>query len=149
MKNYGVLTKSLAVVGTVLVWIPILAPIFFSLARGIRATIFRLDYLMPAELFPVALIGGGVLIWASFRARSHERRIGSTFGLSMFSLIAGQVLAVVTGLSSGKTEPVGWQWTLVVASLVGYTFALVGTGLSGLLLLLELFKTPLLPTATH
>jgi hypothetical protein len=149
MKNHDALTKSLAVVGTVLVWIPILAPIFFSVTLGIRANVFRLDYLMPAELFPVALLGGGLLIWAAFRARSHQRMVGWSFGISVLLLIAGQVLAVVTGLASGETEPVGWSWGLVLASLAGYTLALVATGISGLLLISECFKKPPLPMSTH
>ena len=33
---------------------------------------FRFDYLMPVELFPAALIGGGLLVWVSLRARSRR-----------------------------------------------------------------------------
>ena len=55
MKNRDVLTRSLAVVGTVLVWIPILAPILFSVVFLITAKALRFDYLMPAELFLLVL----------------------------------------------------------------------------------------------
>ena len=54
-------------------------------------------------------------------------------------LIAGQVLATVTGLASGETEPAGWSWALVVASLVLYTFALVEIGTAGILLVRDVF----------
>jgi hypothetical protein len=51
-------------------------------------------------------------------------------------LAGGQALAVVTGLASGETEPGGWQWVLVLASLAIYSLALVAVGLGGILLLL-------------
>ena len=142
MKNQDVLAKSLTVVGTTLVWIPILAPILFSVALMIREKIWRFDYLMPAELFLVALIGGGLLIWATIRTRSPQRMIGWTLGIAVLLLVAGQVLASVTGLASGATEPTGWRWAFVVASLVGFTLALIATGVGGLLLIRELFRKP-------
>ena len=76
MAKKDSLTKALAVVGTVLVWIPILAPALFSAAFLIRTRMFRFDYLMPAEIFPVALVGGGLLLWAALRARSRRGLIG-------------------------------------------------------------------------
>jgi hypothetical protein len=80
MGNKGVLTKILAVIGTVLVWIPILAPILLTIAELIRTGMFRLDYLMPAELFPLALVGGGLLLWAALRRRRFRGMIGAGLG---------------------------------------------------------------------
>ena len=70
MENKGVLTKILAIAGTVLVWLPILAPILFTTIRFIQRHMFRFDYLMSAELFPAVLVGGGILLWAALRAHS-------------------------------------------------------------------------------
>ncbi len=148
MKKHDVLTKSLAVMGTVLVWFPILAPVLLSAALMIKAGMWRFDYLMPAELFLVALVGGGLLIPATNRAHSHRRIIGWAFGIVVFLLVGGQILAVVTGLASGRIEPSGWEWTLVLATLVGYSLALLVMGIGGLLLIRELFKTNSLPTQT-
>jgi hypothetical protein len=50
------------------------------------------------------------------------------------------VLAVVTGLASGEAEAAGWPWALVLASLAGYTLALVAMGVGGALLLRDLFR---------
>ncbi|HEX6384334.1 MAG TPA: hypothetical protein VF177_06670 [Anaerolineae bacterium] len=146
MEKKGILTKILAIVGTVLVWLPILAPVMFSMAAIIEERVFRFDYLMPAELFPVALIGGGLLIWAALRMRSHLRLIGWGLGIAVGLLVGGQVLAVVTGLASGETEPAGWWWALALASIVVYTLALVIIGVDGLLLLRDIFKPPQSPT---
>jgi len=140
MEKKGILTKSLAIVGTVLVWIPILAPAFFSAALLTQARIFRFDYLMPAELFPVALVGGFLLLWAALRARSRRGLIGGSLGGAAVLLVGSQALAVVTGLASGETAPTGWPWALVLSLLALYVLALVVMGVGGVLLLRDLFK---------
>ena len=142
MEKKGVLTKILAIVGTALVWFPILAPVLFSVAVIIKGRMFRFDYLMPAELFPVALVGGCLLLWAALRARSRLSLIGWSLGVAVGSLVGGQVLAVVTGLASGETEPTGWPWALVLGSLGGYSLSLLVIGIGGVLLVRDLFKSP-------
>ena len=142
MKKKGVLTKILAIAGTALVWFPILAPILLSVVFIITSHIFRFDYLMPAELFPFALVGGGLLIWAAVRERSRLKLVGWGLGIAAGMLVGGQELAVFTGLASGKTEPVGWRWILVLASLIIYLLALIVMGIGGTLLVNDSFKTP-------
>lgn len=146
MAKKGTLTKVLALVGTVLVWFPILAPVLLGVVLMIQRRIFRFDYLMPAELFPLILAGGGLLIWAALRARSRLKLIGWGLGIAAGLLVGGQALAVVTGLASGETEPVGWQWALVVTSLAGYSLAVITAGVGGLLLLRDLFRPSRLPS---
>jgi peptidoglycan/LPS O-acetylase OafA/YrhL len=146
MAKKGVLTKILAIVGTVLVWFPILAPILFSVLALTIERMFRFDYLMPAELFPAALVGGGLLLWAALRARSRRRLIGWGLGIAVGLLVGGQALAVVTGLASGETEPAGWWFALVLASIAAYSLALVAMGVGGALLLRDLFKARRSPT---
>jgi hypothetical protein len=140
MEKRGALTKTLAIAGTLLVWFPILAPVLFSVTMIIQARIFRFDYLMPAELFPAALVGGAALLWAALRARLRRRPIAWSLGVAVALLVGSQVLAVVTGLASGETEPAGWPWALVLASLAGYALALVAMGVGGALLLRDLFR---------
>ena len=140
MEKRSVLTSILAIAGTILVWLPILAPVLFSLGVMLRARVFRFDYLMPAELFLFVLAGGGLLLWASLRARSRRSLIAWGLGLAAALLIGGQALAVVTGLASGETEPAGFSWALVVGSLVGYSLAIIAMGIGGVLLLCDLFK---------
>jgi hypothetical protein len=94
---------------------------------------------VPAELFPAALAGGGLLLWAALRARSRRRLIGWGLGIAVGLLVGGQVLAVVTGLASGEAGPAGW-WTIVLASIVAYSLAVVAMGVGGVLLLRDLFK---------
>ncbi len=140
MENKGAFTKGLAIAGTVLVWLPILAPIVFSLIRFIQRRVFQFDYLMPAELGLFAFGGGILLLVAAIRTRSHMKLIGWGLGIAFVMILGGQALAVVTGLASGAAEPVGWRWTLVLGSLVLYTLAIVDVGVGGILLLRDLFK---------
>ncbi len=140
MTKKDSLTKILAVVGTVLVWLPILAPIFFTLIFLIKEGEFRFDFLMPAELFLVFLFGGGLLTWAAFQAHRHQRFIGWTWGGAVGLVVLSQVLTIVTGLASGDVETGGWQWVIVLALLVIYSLAIIATGVGGIFLLRDLFK---------
>lgn len=140
MDSKGIFTKILAVVGTVLAWFPILATVVIAAAVSFRSGSFHFDYLMLAELFPVAFIGGGLLLWAALRARSRRRLIAWGLGGIVGLLVAGQVLAVVSGLASGETEPVGWAWALVLASIALYSLLLIEIGAAGGLLVGDLFR---------
>jgi hypothetical protein len=141
MRKRGKFTKALAMGGTVLVWFPLLAPLFFGLIAFMSKGIFRFDYLMPAEFFPVAMTGGALLAWAALRARARLWLIGGGLGMAIVSLIGGQLLAVVTGLASGETEPGGWQWVLVLALIAVYALSVAIIGVGGVLLWRDLFTS--------
>lgn len=144
MDKNSRLTKILAVVGTSLVWLVLLTPVFFWLLFSLRRGVFSLehfDYLIPAELFLVALVGGSLLVWAAWRTRHLLKLIAGSLVLAIVALFSGQVLAVLTGLASGETKPGGWEWALVLGSIVIYILALVGMGAGGILLCKELVKT--------
>ena len=145
MEKKNVLTKVLAITGTVLAWFPILAPIILTTILLIVERIFRFDYLMPAELFPFALVGSGLLLWAALRAHSRTKLIGWGLGIAILMLFGGQGIAVLTGLASGEIEPIGWIWGLVLASLALYSLALILTGIGGALLLRDLFRQRVSP----
>jgi len=140
MKKKDVFTKILAIGGTILVWFPILAPVLISVGFFLTEGMFRFDYLMPAELSPVALSGGGLLLWAALRARACRKLIGWGLGCAVGLLVGSQGLAAVTGLASGATAPTGWWWALVLGAIISYALALVAIGVGGVLLLRDLFK---------
>jgi hypothetical protein len=146
MENRGILSKILASAGTLLVWFPLLAPVLISLGSLIRDRIFRFDYLIPAELFQFALLGGVLLLWAALRARSQRGLIGGSLGMAVGLLVVSQVVAMVTGLASGESEPSGVWYGLVLGMLIGYSLALVALGIGGGLLLRDLFKGAPAPT---
>jgi hypothetical protein len=136
------LARGLAIAGTVLIWIPLALPILFAFTRYARARMFRVDYLMPAELFPMVAVGACLLLWAALRARSRQKLIAWGIGIAVTGLIASQGLAVVTGLASGETGPAGVWWALVLGLYGLYPLALIVTGVGGALLLHDLFSVP-------
>ncbi len=140
MNNTGTFSKILAIAGTILVWIPILAPILATTIRLLQQGGFNFDYLLPAELFVVALIGGGSLILVARRARLRWRLIGWGLGIAVVMLGAGQVVAVVTGLATAEAQAAGWPLAVVRGTIYIYILALVVTGIGGLLLLRRMFK---------
>lgn len=140
MQKKDLLTKILAVIGTVLAGFPILATILTSLLGSIRSSMFRFDYLMPAELFPIAIAGGALLLWAALRARARRKLIGWGLGIAVGLLVGSQALAVASGLASGESEPVGWIWALVLGGIVAYALALIVIDVAGVLLVGDLFR---------
>jgi hypothetical protein len=130
MSKTGVFTKVLAVAGTVLAWFPVLATILTGAGISIRTRQLRFDYLMPAELFPIVLVGTGLLLWAALRARSRRALIAWGLGLMVAFLVGGQALAVVTG----------WPWALVLGSIAVYCLAVIEVGVAGVLLVRDLFQ---------
>ncbi len=133
-------TKTLATVGTGLAWFPFAAMVVTGVVGSIMAQKFRLDYLMPAELFPVALAGGALVWWAALRARVRQRAAGWGFVAMLGLLLGSQALAVLTGLASGEVEASGWPWILVIVSIAGYTLALLAVAWLGTMLIRDLFR---------
>ena len=140
MYGKDLLTKILATVGTVLVWLPMLAPLVLGLMSYFGEGVFRFDYLMPAELFPLLLVGSGLLVWAAWRARSRVALLGWALAVAVVALIGSQTLAVITGLASGETAVGGWQWALVMALYAIFLGAAVTIGAGGILLLRDVFR---------
>lgn len=139
MKDDRRPTKALAIVGTVLVWVPIAFTLLTAVVGSLASRRVHFDYLMPAELFPVALVGGLILLWGAWRARSRQKPVVLGLGAMVLLLVGGQALAVVTGLASGATQPGGWAWVLVLSSLALYSLALVWVGVTGVALIRELY----------
>ncbi len=140
MPKFGLLTKILAVVGTILVWLPVVALVVITGAMLIRRGEFHFDYLIPAELFPVFIAGGLLLLWAAIRAKCYRRWIGAGLGTAVVFLVSGQAIAVATGLASGATKPNGWQWALVLGSIIIYDLAVIAVGVGGIFLIRSIFR---------
>lgn len=100
------------------------------------------DYLMPAELFIVVLMGAGLLLWASLRVHAYTRLIAWSLGIGMAFLIGSQALAVASGLASGEIEPTGAVWILVLSMIVIYTLAVAALAMVGIILLQIVFRKP-------
>lgn len=139
MEKKNWLTKTLAFVGTVLVSLPLIAPIVFSIILLITAGDFLLDYLMPAELGLLVLIGAGFLIWAAIRSKAYLKWLVWSFGLAIVLVFGSQALAGITGLASGRTDAIGWQYWVVLGGIIGYDLAVIALSVGGVLLCKHLF----------
>jgi hypothetical protein len=152
MARNGVFTKLLALLGTVLVWVPVLAPLVFTRWAAIGSGHFNFDWLIPAELSPVAFIGGALLLCAALLAKSRRGLIGWGLGVAIGSVGLGALLTMSTGLASGATEPQGWLWLAIVGPIVLLIGAMIELGIAGILLSMDLFThgepaEPTIPSA--
>lgn len=132
-------TKVLAVAGAILVATPLVATLGLSAAGSLAEGAMRVDWLMPAEFFPAALLGGALLFAAAVRARSRQALIGWSTGVMVVTLLGGQLLAVALGWASGERVPTGPAVPLVIGALGVYVAALAVVNVGGILLLRELF----------
>jgi hypothetical protein len=129
--------KILAIVGTVLVWITLLAPVLLSLVVLLTRNMVLFDYLMPAELFPLALIGGGFLYLVAYRIHYFKRMISWSLSIAIVSLVSGQIFAVISGVASGSIDT--WQLFVIRGTNLLYCAFLFLTGINGIRLLLKIF----------
>lgn len=132
MKRNDLVTKLLAIGGTILVWLPLLFPILLAGMAYFSYGALFLDYLMPAELFPLALAGAALLLAAAWRAHDHQRLITAT------AAVAAAALGLL--LLSPGARPGTWMFALLAALLVLYAASLAATGAGGALLLHDLFR---------
>lgn len=131
--------KILAVLGTLLVGVDILAPVFFTIMRLVSGGNFRFDYLMPAELGIVLLAGIILLGWAAFASKRRRGWIGWSIVAALVLVVGGQVMAVVTGLASGANQSPGLMKILL--GVIGlFDLAVLVLFIGGLVLVGEMFK---------
>lgn len=132
------LTRNLARAGIVCVLIPFIAPVLLGLVRLLQSGHLLVDYLMPYELFPLELLGAGLLTWSSLRARRRRTLIAGSIGASLALVITAAALATASGLSSGEQPAEGWRLALVVSCVAGSLLALLALAGAGVVLLRDL-----------
>jgi hypothetical protein len=140
MKNQNILSKILAIVGTVWVWIPFAAPILFSIISLLSDGKFRFDYLMPAELFLFALAGGALLVWAAIRIKAHLKLVAWGLVIAIALMVGSQGIAVLTGLAKGKIQANGWQFVLVLGMIIASYVGIILVGIGGIQIVRDLFS---------
>ena len=126
MEKKDMLAKGPAMIGTVLVWIPVLAPVILGFVSLATDGIYRFDYLMPAELGILFFIGGILLLWGTIRARLRQGIVAWSFGIAAVSIL---IL-----FTFGDVVPGSWEWMVAIGLLVTYSLAIVGMGIGGIFL---------------
>ena len=140
MKNLW-LTRLLATAGTILLGLPIIAPIVFAFVSLVRGNGFLLDYLMPGELFIMVLVGAGLIIWAAIREKTMLKPILWVLGVSLVLFFGCQGLAQVTGLANGKLPASGPVFIIVMSMLILYDLGVVTLAVLGGMLIKKAFST--------
>ncbi len=140
MKNKGTLTKVLAVAGTVLLGLPFLLLLVLTVAAFFSSGgKFLFDYMLPAEVLPVVLGGGVLLLWAAFRSKLYLKPLAWILGLSLLSLAACQGIAMISGLADGSREASGPIFYLVIALLLLYDVGVLTSMILGIALTRKVF----------
>ena len=134
MEKKAVLSKILAVVGTVLVLFPILAPLILGFISLGMDGVYLLDYLMPAELGILVFVGGALLIWGAIRTRLRRGIIAWGFGLA-----AGSIVIL---MAFGDVVPGSLEWAIAIGLLVTYSLAIMVMGVGGILLWRDISNFP-------
>lgn len=141
MDKKPILTKILAIAGTVLLWFPILAMVVSFFGHFIRSGRFLGDYLLPAELFLVVAAGAALLLWAALRAKTLVKPIMWGMIAGSILLVGGQLIAMLTGLASGEREAVGFPWILVLGAILLYDLVVLFLAIIGIRLWIHTRKT--------
>ena len=132
MEKKDTFSKILAILGTVLVWIPVIAPVVFGFVSLGMDGVYRFDYLMPAELGILAFVGGALLFWAALRAKLQRGIVAWGLGIA-----AGSIAIL---MSFGDVEPGSLEWAIVIGLLIAYSLSIVVMGIGGILLWRDVYK---------
>ena len=139
-KQKSALTKIFAVSGVVLLGGPILFMLITAAAVGIESGLFRFDFLMLAELFPVVALGLVMLILASLLSKTLAKWFCWGAGAALAALAGGQILARTSGLASGVAPRSRFAFGVVIASIVVYDVIIVALFVLGIVLVRRLFS---------
>jgi hypothetical protein len=132
--------RVLAIAGAVLLGLPVLAPFVLGLASLAGSGVFRFDFLLPAEVFPVPAAGFLAAFAAALIARRRRILIGAAFGAGLAALAGAQALAAASGLADGSRAAEGPLWYLAAGGLFGFMAALAVAAFGAGLLARDLFR---------
>ena len=139
-KQKSILSKILAVAGTLLLIAPILFLLVTSVVGSISAKTFLFDYLMLAELFPVVAAGLVLLFVASLVSRVYLKWIGFGSAAALILLATSLLYANASGLASGALSMESGAFTLVLVGIALYNLLVLGIAILGILLAKKLFQ---------
>lgn len=132
--------KNIIYIGSVIVWMPIFLTLFTSLIGSLNLKYFIIDYLMPAELFPAALIGSIIISYVSAVSKLYLKSSVINFIILILSFSGINFAAVITGLASGDYPPEGYRFVIVIFLLIIYILSVISEGVLSILIILKLKK---------
>jgi hypothetical protein len=141
MVRTGGLTKVVAIAGTSLLWLPV-ALMVVLMAQGVSNEVGLLPFFVVGamDVFPLVVLGGCLLLWATLRACSHRRVVAWS--------LAAPLVSTVSGIVWSQPIPIGgWSLVIMTGLLIVYWLGLVLAGAAGTHLVRSLFSRSSVQTA--
>ncbi|MCI0502288.1 MAG: hypothetical protein L0Y48_01695 [Fusobacteria bacterium] len=129
---------ALVALGSFFMLLPIAFMLVTGIIKSVQSGILRMDFLTPAEFFPVVFVGSFMLFIAGRRVGRFTVLLRTLTMIVVISLIASQGAAVFTGLASGAIEAEGWPIVLVIGLLITYMAATIVQGITGIIMLIKM-----------
>lgn len=134
--------RALAITGATFVGLPLAAPIVLAAIALVATGAPRLDYLMPGELFLVALAGGALLLVAALLARRRRLPVVILTVLAAVLIVAVSLAAGLTGIGTGEVPATGAPFGIILGIYGLYVADVVALFVVGVLLCRDLFARP-------
>lgn len=141
MAKRSVLARVLAIIGVVLLLAPILLPVAFSLRSFGRPGGYMIDYLMPFEVYPVAIVGFILVLVASLLTRLRRGTVGICIGMMLGGVLLGGVAAQLTGIANSVETLEAWRYAVVIGFGVVSLIGQIALAVVGALLVRDLSRT--------
>jgi len=119
-------TRVLAVLGTVLLSLPVILVVVLTVG-GVPEEVGWLPFFAVGamDMFPVVVLGAGLVLWAAIRARSHRRVLCWSLAAPVGSIVCGVVWS--QPVPSG-----GWALAVTTGLIALYWAGLLIAGASGI-----------------
>ena len=119
MKDHNLNTRIMAVIGTLLLWVPIIGVLLVSFYRLLREGLLNIDYLFPAQVFQIVLLGAALLLWSALRAHAFVRPID--WG----------IIVLLVSLAFALFAPGAWPVSLRTSAVILFDLADLYLGIIG------------------
>lgn len=133
--------RVLAVSGTVLTGLPLVAPALLMVATVVTGGPPRFDFLMPGELVAFVIAGATALVAAAVLGRRLQWATAAGLALIVALFVLIGVAADTTGLASGAVQPAGLPLLFVAGAYVLYVVAVAAETSLGVLLCRRYFAS--------
>jgi len=138
--------KIMVIVGTILLFFPIVFMLVSGIVKSIQTGEFLMDFLLPLELFFCPIIGVALLAMPAWKEKLERKLLIIISATLVFIFLAIMIGAVVSGLASGETEMNTLAWVLSGIAMGIFSLAQIGAGIVGLMLFRKQFFPKPKPT---
>ncbi len=139
MAYQKALFKIFGIGGTVAVWSPTALMLITSVIGSISSGTFQMDFLLPAELFLIELVGMLLLVFASWKEGHYFKPLlGCSVG-SIACLATIVIFAEATGMANGTVPPLTWMLVFIYVFTALMSLGFIAVGFFGLKFSLQLF----------